>query len=420
MRSKYCGHVKESLVDQADEECGWVHRRRDHGGVIFIDLRDREGIVLVVFDPDSPETFQTAERVRSEYVLRVQGKVRPRPAGTETANLPTGQIEIIAQQVEILSRSEPLPFQIEDESELNEEIRLRYRYLDLRHPQKQRRLQMRAQTTRTLRRFLDDCGFLDIETPMLTKSTPEGARDYLVPSRTYPGEFFALPQSPQLFKQILMMAGMDRYYQIVRCFRDEDLRADRQPEFTQIDIEMSFINEEQIMILMEDMIRELFAQVLEVPLHSPFPRMTYAEAVARFGIDRPDLRIPLELVELKDVMGKVGFKVFSAPANDVNGRVVARYGAKGLAYIKSNDAAKGRDGLQSPIVKFMPDDVIAAIMQRTGAEDGDLIFFGADKAKIVNESMAALRVKLGHDRELVERGWRPLWVVDFPMFEYDD
>src|SRR3569623_1201038 len=420
MRSHYCGHVNEALVDQAVEVCGGVHRRRDQGGVIFIDLRDREGIVQVVFDPDSPETFQTAERVRSEYVLRVQGKVRPRPAGTENANLPTGQIEIIAQQVEILNRSEPLPFQIEDESELNEEIRLRYRYLALRRPQMQRRLQMRAQTTRSLRRFLDDRGFLDIETPMLTKSTPEGARDYLEPSRTYPGEFFALPQSPQLFKQILMMAGMDRYYQIVSCFRDEDLRADRQPEFTQIDIEMSFINEEQIMNLMEDMIRELFAQVLEEPLHSPFPRMTYAEAVARFGIDRPDLRIPLELVELKDVMAKVDFKVISAPANDVNGRVVARYGAKCLAYFKVNEAAKCRDGLQSPIVKFLPDDVIAAIMQRTGAEDGDLIFFGADKAKSVNESMAALRVKLGHDRDLVERGWRPLWVVDFPMFEYDD
>lgn len=442
MRSHYCGHINESLAEQEVDVCGWVHRRRDHGGVIFIDLRDREGLVQVVFDPDAPEIFATAERVRSEYVLRVKGKVRPRPAGTENANLATGQVEIIAEQVEILNRSEPLPFQVEDDSELNEEIRLRYRYLDLRRPQMQRRLRMRAQTTRTLRRFLDDRGFLDIETPMLTKSTPEGARDYLVPSRTYPGEFFALPQSPQLFKQILMMAGMDRYYQIVRCFRDEDLRADRQPEFTQIDIEMSFINEEQIMNLMEDMIRELFAQVLEVPLHSPFPRMTYAEAVARFGIDRPDLRIPLELVELKDVMGAVDFKVFSAPANDVNGRVVAlrlpkggelsrkeiddytafvaRYGAKGLAYIKVNEAAKGRDGLQSPIVKFMPDDVIAAILQRTGAEDGDLIFFGADKAKVVNESMAALRVKLGHDRDLVERGWRPLWVVDFPMFEYDD
>lgn len=442
MRSHYCGHVNESLAEQEVEVCGWVHRRRDHGGVIFVDLRDREGVLQVVFDPDSPETFATAERVRSEYVLRVKGTVRPRPAGTENANLPTGQVEVIARHVEILNRSEPLPFQVEDDSELNEEIRLRYRYLDLRRPQMQRRLQLRAQTTRTLRRFLDDRGFLDIETPMLTKSTPEGARDYLVPSRTYPGEFFALPQSPQLFKQILMMAGMDRYYQIVRCFRDEDLRADRQPEFTQIDIEMSFINEEQIMNLMEDMIRELFAQVLEVPLHSPFPRMTYAEAVARFGIDRPDLRIPLELVELKDVMAKVDFKVFSAPATDPNGRVVAlrlpkggelsrkeiddytafvaRYGAKGLAYIKVNEAAKGRDGLQSPIVKFLPDDVIAAIMQRTGAEDGDLIFFGADKAKVVNESMAALRVKLGHDRDLVERGWRPLWVVDFPMFEYDD
>src|SRR3569832_1835559 len=442
MRSHYCGHVNESLVDQAVEVCGWVHRRRDHGGVIFIDLRDREGIVQVVFDPDSPETFQTAERVRSEYAPRAPGPARPPPARPAPAPPPPRKIEKNAQQDKIKNHYKTQPYQIEDESELNEEFRLRYRYLDLRRPQMQRRLQMRAQTTRTLRRFLDDRGFLDIETPMLTKSTPEGARDYLVPSRTYPGEFFALPQSPQLFKQILMMAGMDRYYQIVRCFRDEDLRADRQPEFTQIDIEMSFINEEQIMILMEDMIRELFAQVLEVPLHSPFPRMTYAEAVARFGIDRPDLRLPLELVELKDVMGKVDFKVFSAPANDVNGRVVAlrlpkggelsrkeiddytafvaRYGAKGLAYIKVNEAAKGRDGLQSPIVKFLPDDVIAAIMQRTGAEDGDLIFFGADKAKIVNDSMAALRVKLGHDRDLVERGWRPLWVVDFPMFEYDD
>ncbi len=441
MRSHYCGHVNESLVDQDVEVCGWVHRRRDHGGVIFVDLRDREGVVQVVFDPDSPDNFAIAERVRSEFVLRVKGRVRPRPGGTENPNLPSGQVEIDCGQLEILNRSEALPFQVEDEAELGEEVRLRYRYLDLRRPQMQRRMIMRAQVTRVLRRFLDERGFLDIETPILTKSTPEGARDYLVPSRTHPGEFFALPQSPQLFKQILMMSGMDRYYQIVRCFRDEDLRADRQPEFTQVDVEMSFINEEQIMTLMEDMIRELFAQVLEVPLHSPFPRMTHAESMHRFGVDRPDLRIPLELVELKDVMTGVDFKVFSAPALDPHGRVVAlrlpaggeltrkeideytayvaRYGAKGLAYIKVNDVQAGRDGLQSPIVKFLPDDVIAAILQRTGAENGDLIFFGADKAKVVNEAIGALRIKLGHDRGLVERGWRPVWVVDFPMFEWD-
>ena len=441
MRSHYCGHVNESLVDQYVEVCGWVHRRRDHGGVIFVDLRDREGLVQVVFDPDLPDNFASAERVRSEFVLRVKGRVRLRPSGTENPNLPTGQVEINCERLEILNRSEALPFQVEDEAELGEEVRLRYRYLDLRRPQMQRRMIMRAQVTRVLRQFLDERGFLDIETPILTKSTPEGARDYLVPSRTHPGEFFALPQSPQLFKQILMMSGMDRYYQIVRCFRDEELRADRQPEFTQVDIEMSFIEEEQIITLMEDMIRELFAQVLEVPLHSPFPRMTHAESVRRFGVDRPDLRIPLELVELKDVMSAVDFKVFSAPAQDPHGRVVAlrlpagaeltrkeiddytayvaRFGAKGLAYIKVNDVQAGREGLQSPIVKFLPDDVISAIMQRTGAANGDLIFFGADKAKVVNESMGALRIKIGHDRGLVERGWRPVWVVDFPMFEWD-
>jgi aspartyl-tRNA synthetase len=441
MRSHYCGHVNESLVDQDVEVCGWVHRRRDHGGVIFVDLRDREGIVQVVFDPAAPDNFAIAERVRSEFVLRVKGRVRPRPPGTENPNLPSGQVEIDCERLEILNRSEALPFQVEDEAELGEEVRLRYRYLDLRRPQMQQRLIMRAQVTRVLRRFLDERGFLDIETPMLTKSTPEGARDYLVPSRTHPGEFFALPQSPQLFKQILMMSGMDRYYQIVRCFRDEDLRADRQPEFTQLDIEMSFALEDQIMTLMEDMIRELFAQVLEAPLHTPFPRMSHAESMQRFGVDRPDLRIPLELVELKDVMGGVDFKVFSAPALDPHGRVVAlrlpaggaltrkeideytayvaRYGAKGLAYIKVNDVQAGRDGLQSPIVKFLPDELIAAILQRTGAENGDLIFFGADKGKVVNESMGALRIKIGHDRGLVERGWRPVWVVDFPMFEWD-
>ncbi len=441
MRSHYCGHLTESLIDQGVVICGWVHRRRDHGGVIFVDLRDREGIAQVVFDPDRPETFAAAERVRSEYVLCVKGKVRRRPAGTENPNLPTGQVEVLAHEVEILNRSETPPFQL-DEEDVNEEMRLKYRYMDLRRPQMLDRLRLRAHVTRTLRSFLDEHGFLDIETPTLTRATPEGARDYLVPSRTHPGEFFALPQSPQLFKQLLMMGGIDRYYQIARCFRDEDLRADRQPEFTQLDIETSFLGEEQIMGLMEEMIRNLFAKVLEAPLPKPFPRMTYAEAMLRYGVDKPDLRIPLELVEISDLMKGVEFKVFSAPANDPYGRVaalclpgggslsrkeiddytayVARYGAKGLAYIKVNETAKGRDGLQSPIVKFLPDEVVKAILARTGAQDGDLIFFGADTAKVVNESLGALRLKLGHDRGLVERGWQPLWVVDFPMFEWDE
>ncbi len=441
MRSHYCGQLNESHLDQEVTLCGWVNRRRDHGGVIFIDLRDREGLMQVVFDPDSPDTFAIAERVRSEYVLRVTGKVRRRPAGTENPALPTGQVELAVSGLEILNRAETPPFQL-DEDDVNEETRLRYRYLDLRRPVMQERLRLRALVTRTLRRFLDDQGFLDIETPMLTKATPEGARDYLVPSRTHAGSFFALPQSPQLFKQLLMMAGMDRYYQIVRCFRDEDLRADRQPEFTQLDIETSFLNENQIMGLMEEMVRDLFAKVVEVPLHAPIPRMSYAEAMHRYGVDKPDLRIPLELVELSDLMQAVEFKVFSAPAKDPKGRVaalrlpeggtlsrkeiddytayVARYGAKGLAYIKVNDRAKGRDGLQSPILKFLPDDVIEAIMTRTGAQTGDLVFFGADSAKVVNEALGALRIKLGHDRGLVERGWKLLWVVDFPMFEWDD
>ncbi len=441
MRSHYCGHLTESLIDQEVVLCGWVHRRRDHGGVIFVDLRDREGLVQVVFDPDRPETFATAERVRSEYVLRVTGKVRHRPAGTENPNLPTGQVEVLAQEVEILNRSETPPFQL-DEEDVSEETRLKYRYLDLRRPQMLERLRMRASVTRALRRFLDEQGFLDIETPTLTRATPEGARDYLVPSRTHPGEFFALPQSPQLFKQLLMMGGIDRYYQIARCFRDEDLRADRQPEFTQLDIETSFLDEEGIMGLVEDMLRDLFAETLDEALPKPFPRMSYAEAMRRYGVDKPDLRIPLELVEVSDLMKGVDFKVFSGPANDPKGRVaalrlpgggtlsrkeiddytayVARYGAKGLAYIKVNELAKGRDGLQSPIIKFLPDEVINAILTRTGAQDGDLIFFGADTFKVVSESLGALRVKLGHDRGLVEGGWRPLWVVDFPMFEWDE
>jgi aspartyl-tRNA synthetase len=441
MRSHYCGAVNESLLEQEVTLCGWVNRRRDHGGVIFIDLRDREGLVQVVFDPDRPEVFATAERVRSEYVLAVRGRVRRRPEGTENPDMPTGAVEVLGQELTVLNSAETPPFQL-DEDDVNEETRLRYRYVDLRRPVMQTRLQMRARISRALRRFLEDNGFLDIETPMLTRATPEGARDYIVPSRTHPGSFFALPQSPQLFKQLLMMGGMDRYYQIVRCFRDEDLRADRQPEFTQLDIETSFMDEEGIMRLMEEMIRDLFAQVLEMPLHTPFPRMSHAEAMARFGSDKPDLRIPLELVELTDVMAEVDFKVFSGPARDPAGRVaalrlprggelsrkdiddytafVARYGARGLAYIKVNDLNAGREGLQSPILKFLPDTVVVEILSRTGAEDGDLIFFGADKARVVNESLGALRVKLGHDRGLVERGWRPLWVVDFPMFEFDE
>ncbi|MBK8163787.1 MAG: aspartate--tRNA ligase [Gammaproteobacteria bacterium] len=442
MRTHYCGHVTEALVDQEVELCGWMHRRRDHGGVIFVDLRDREGRVQVVFDPTVPDSFLVAEKVRSEFVLRVKGRVRPRPPGTVNPDLPTGRVEVLCRELEILNPAETPPFVLDEDSEVNEDVRLRYRYLDLRRPLMLRNLTLRFQVARTLRRHLEDQGFMEIETPILTKSTPEGARDFLVPSRNSPGEFYALPQSPQLFKQLLMVAGMDRYYQIVRCFRDEDLRADRQPEFTQLDIETSFLDDEQLMTLMERMIRELFAEVLEVALPDPFPRMTHAEAVARFGIDRPDLRIPLELTEVTDLMKAVDFKVFAGPANDPHGRIaalrlprggeltrkeiddytqfVAIYGARGLAYIKVNQRAGGRDGLQSPILKFLPDDVIAAILERTGAEDGDLIFFGADKAKVVNESLAALRVKLGHDRGLVAHGWRPLWVVDFPMFEWDD
>ncbi len=440
MRSHYCGHVNESLLDQHVTLCGWAHRRRDHGGVIFVDLRDREGLVQIVFAPEQIEAFGLAERVRNEYVLRIQGRVRRRPPGTENSGLPTGMIEVIGEQVEILNAAQPLPFQL-DEDGVNEETRLRYRYIDLRRTEMLERLRLRARITHTLRGFLDTHGFLDVETPMLTKATPEGARDYLVPSRTHPGDFFALPQSPQLFKQLLMMSGLDRYYQFARCFRDEDLRADRQPEFTQLDIETSFMDENAIMLLMEDMMRELFAKVLEIALPKPFPRMTWRKAMTLYGVDKPDLRIPLELVDVGDLMRDVEFKVFSAPANDPAGRVaalclpgggaltrkeiddytqfVAIYGAKGLAYIKVNERAKGREGLQSPILKFMADEVIAEIMQRTDAADGDLIFFGADKAKIVCDALGALRIKLGHDRGLVQHGWQPLWVVDFPMFEHD-
>ncbi len=442
MRSHYCGHLNESHIDEEVTLCGWVHRRRDHGGVIFIDLRDREGISQVVFDPDAEESFALAETVRSEFVLQVKGRVRRRPEGTENPDMATGQVEILGKELVIFNRAETPPFQLDiADDEVAEEHRLRYRYVDLRRPAMLQRLRLRSEITRALREFLDDRGFLDMETPMLTKATPEGARDYLVPSRTHPGHFFALPQSPQLFKQLLMMSGMDRYYQIVRCFRDEDLRADRQPEFTQLDIEASFMDEDELMGLMEDMMRELFAKTLEVALPKPFPRMSHAEAMRRFGSDKPDLRIPLELVDVEDLMAGVEFKVFAGPANDPEGRVAALrlprggeltrkeiddytkyvgiYGAKGLAYIKVNEVARGRDGLQSPILKFLPDEAIDGILSRTGAEDGDLIFFGADKASVVNEALGALRVRLGHDRELVERGWRPLWVVDFPMFEHE-
>jgi len=441
MRTHYCGELNTSHLDQETTLVGWVHRRRDHGGVIFIDLRDREGRVQVVIDPDTAETFATAERVRSEFVLQVKGRVRHRPQGTENPELSTGEVEVLGKQLEILNSAETPPFHLDDDT-VSEEHRLRYRYIDLRRPEMLNHLRLRARITRELRNFLDDNGFLDIETPMLTRATPEGARDYLVPSRTHPGEFFALPQSPQLFKQLLMMSGMDRYYQIVRCFRDEDLRADRQPEFTQVDIETAFMSEGQIMEMMETMIRDLFDKVLGVRLEDTFPRMTHQEAIQRFGSDRPDLRIKLELVDVGDLMQGVDFKVFAGPALDPKGRVaalrlpgggeltrkeiddytkfVAIYGAKGLAYIKVNEVAKGRDGLQSPILKFLPDDVVEEIMRRTAAADGDLVFFGADKAHIVNEALGALRVKLGEDRGLLEGEWKPLWVVDFPMFDWDE
>lgn len=443
MRTHYCGELSGRHEGQEVVLCGWVHRRRDHGGVIFVDLRDREGLVQVVFDPDRAETFGRAEQVRAEYVLQVRGRVRARPAGTLNPDMPTGEIEILGLELSVLNASDTPPIQLDEHgADATEELRLRYRYLDLRRPEMQARLRARSRVTQALRNFLDEQGFLDIETPILTKSTPEGARDYLVPSRTHPGEFFALPQSPQLFKQLLMMSGMDRYYQIARCFRDEDLRADRQPEFTQLDIEVSFMTEEELMLLMEEMIRRLFRTVQGVELPDPFPRLSYQEAMRRFGSDRPDLRVPLELVDLGDLMVDVDFKVFAEPARDPDGRVVALrlprggeltrkeidtytqfvgiYGAKGLAYVKVNAwSEQGREGLQSPILKFLPDSVVDAIMTRTEARDGDLIFFGADKTRVVNESMGALRVRLGQDRGLLAADWRPLWVVDFPMFERD-
>ncbi len=434
MRSHYCGRVTAALLDQEVTLAGWVHRRRDHGGVIFLDLRDRDGLVQVVLAPTNKEAFSVAETVRNEYVVQVRGRVRRRPEGTVNRELTTGEIEIDGLELTILNRAEPTPFPIDEYHDVGEETRLKYRYLDLRRPEMLNRMKLRASISRYLRNYLDDNGFLDIETPFLTKATPEGARDYLVPSRTKPGSFYALPQSPQQFKQLLMMAGIDRYYQIVRCFRDEDLRADRQPEFTQLDIETSFLNETEIQNIVENMIRGMFAELLDVQLPNPFPHMTYAEAMSRFGSDKPDLRIPLELIDMGDLMKNVDFKVFSGPANDPHGRVAALhvpggaelsrkeiddytkyvsiFGAKGLAYIKFN-----ADGLQSPILKFIPETAIHSILERTKAKVGDIIFFGADKTEIVNESLGALRLKIGHDRKLIEPGWRPLWVVDFPMFE---
>ena len=441
MRTHNCGVINEDLVDNEVTLCGWVHRRRDHGGVIFIDLRDVKGIAQVVIDPDTPSSFSLAETVRSEYVLRITGKVRLRPEGTINEDMVTGRVEVLVKDLTILNEAKTPPFQLDDQH-IHDDTRLKYRYIDLRTERMQNNLKMRAKTVSQLRQFLENHEFLEIETPMLTKATPEGARDYLVPSRTYPGQFFALPQSPQLFKQLLMMSGMDRYYQIVKCFRDEDLRADRQPEFTQLDIEMSFVDEFQIIERMEEMIRSVFKNILEVDLPDPFPRISYEEAMTQFGSDRPDLRNPLRLVELGDLMVQSEFKVFSGPAASQNGRVVglcvpngasisrkqiddytnfvARYGAKGLAYIKVNSLSDGADGLQSPILKFLDATIIEGILSRTNCKDGDLIFFGADSASVVNASLGALRDLVGEDLGLLEGDWRPVWVIDFPMFDWDE
>jgi aspartyl-tRNA synthetase len=446
MRTEYCGLVDERYIGREVSLYGWVHRRRDHGGVIFIDLRDREGIVQIVCDPDVPEVFERAEGLRSEFCVQVSGLVRPRPQGTSNPTLISGAIEVLCRGLTVLNASVPPPFQLDDD-DLSETTRLTHRVLDLRRPAMQKNLRLRYRVAMAVRRFLDAKGFIDIETPMLTRSTPEGARDYLVPSRVHEGMFFALPQSPQLFKQLLMVAGYDRYYQIVKCFRDEDLRADRQPEFTQIDVETSFLDEKQIRDLMETMIRDVFREVLDVNLADPFPVMRYAEAMALYGSDKPDLRVRLQLTELTDVMRDVEFKIFRAATEFKDGRVAALlvpgggsmprseidaytqfvgiYGAKGLAYITVNARAQGRDGLQSPIVKSLHDNALAAVLERTGARDGDLIFFGADRAKVVADSLGALRVRIGHSEfgrghGLFEAGWKPLWVVDFPMFEFDE
>ena len=441
MRTNYCGLIGTQYLNQTVTLFGWVHRRRDHGGVIFIDMRDREGLVQIVCDPDNVLAFQRAEKIRNEFVLKITGLVRPRPEGTINTNLISGEIEVLTQSIEILNTSLTPPFMMDDEN-LSETVRLEHRYLDLRRPQMQKNLRLRHKVTMEIRKFLDQKDFIDVETPILTKSTPEGARDYLVASRTNPGHFFALPQSPQLFKQLLMVSGFDRYYQITKCFRDEDLRADRQPEFTQIDIETSFLKEPEIMVLMEEMICNLFSNVLQIKLESPFPRMTFSEAMLKYGSDKPDLRIPLMLTELTDAMKEVEFKVFREAAQNPGGRIAALcipqgsklsrkeiddytnfvgiYGAKGLAYIKVNSLEKGLEGLQSPILKFLPEETVKIILERTAANDGDLIFFGAGKLKIVNESLGALRVKIGQDLDLVEPGWRPLWVIDFPMFERNE
>jgi aspartyl-tRNA synthetase len=441
MRSHYCGQLNESLEGQEITLCGWVHRRRDHGGVIFLDIRDRDGLAQVVFDPDRAESFAAADRVRSEYVVKITGKVRLRPAGATNANMASGMIEVLGYELEVLNESETPPFPLNEFSDVGEETRLRYRFLDLRRPEMAEKLRLRSRMTTSIRRYLDENGFLDVETPILTRATPEGARDYLVPSRTHAGSFFALPQSPQLFKQLLMVAGFDRYYQIAKCFRDEDLRADRQPEFTQIDIETSFLDEKDIMGLTEGMIRNLVKEVLDLEF-GEFPHMTFEEAMRRYGSDKPDLRNPLELVDVADQLKEVDFKVFSGPANDPKCRIAALrvpggasmprkqiddytkfvgiYGAKGLAYIKVNERAAGVEGLQSPIVKNIPEANLNVILDRVGAVDGDIVFFGADKAKIVSEALGALRIKLGHDLELLTCKWAPMWVVDFPMFEEND
>jgi len=440
MRTQYSSEVNENLIGKSVDICGWVHRRRDHGGVIFLDIRDRTGLVQLVVQPDQKELFELGDMVRHEYVVSAKGIVQRRPEGQANSNLASGQVEVIGTELKILNASETIPFQIDEHQKVGEDVRLKNRYIDLRRPEMQARLIKRAKTASYVRKFLDGNGFLDIETPVLTKATPEGARDYLVPSRNYPGQFYALPQSPQLFKQLLMVSGLDKYYQVVKCFRDEDLRADRQPEFTQIDIEASFVNEEQVMGLTEKMISGLFSELNDVHFELPFPQITYAEAMHKYGSDKPDLRIPLELVDVADIMKNVEFKVFADPANKPGCRVVALnakggcaklsrkkidaytkfvsiYGARGLAYIKVNDKSEGRDGLQSPIVKNIPDEALEKLLERMNAENGDILFFGADKEKVVNDAMGAFRVKVGHDLELVDKEWAPLWVIDFPMFE---
>lgn len=441
MRSHYCGDLRKEHIGEDITLCGWVHRRRDHGGVIFLDVRDREGLAQVVFDPDREESFALADSCRNEFVVEIKGTVRGRPEGTINPEMPTGEIEVLGKELVILNKSETPPFQLDEHQNVGEDVRLRNRYIDLRRPEMQEKLRFRSKVTNAIRNYLDDNGFLDIETPILNRATPEGARDYLVPSRVHEGQFFALPQSPQLFKQLLMVSGFDRYYQVAKCFRDEDLRADRQPEFTQIDIETSFMDEEGIMGLTENMIRKLFLELKGVDL-GDFPRMPYSEAMQRYGSDKPDLRFPMELIDVADLMAEIEFKVFAGPANDPKSRVTALkvpggakltrkniddytkfvsiYGAKGLAWIKVNEIENGVDGLQSPIIKFLGDEVTMAIMDRLGAENGDIVFFGADKAKIVSEALGALRIKVGEDLEMAEREWAPLWVVDFPMFEETD